>query len=104
MRFKQCFVRQVFRFYTGRDETPADDSVLRQMFSAMPGRVLWTPWHFGLAGIALVVAAGEEWSGWTERILRPVNWRYATAMLLMFACLEFFAVIDVSVPFIYFQF
>jgi hypothetical protein len=32
MRFKQCFVRQVFRFYTGRDETPADDSVLRQMF------------------------------------------------------------------------
>ena len=32
MRFKQCFVRQVFRFYTGRDETPADDPVLRQMF------------------------------------------------------------------------
>jgi len=32
MRFKQCFVRQMFRFYTGRDETPADDPVLRQMF------------------------------------------------------------------------
>ena len=32
MRFKQCFVRQVFRFYMGRDEVPADDPVLRQMF------------------------------------------------------------------------
>jgi hypothetical protein len=32
MRFKQCFVRQLFRFYTGRDETAADDPLLRQMF------------------------------------------------------------------------
>jgi len=32
LRFKQCFVRQMFRFYTGRDEGPADDPVLRQMF------------------------------------------------------------------------
>ena len=32
LRFKQCFVRQLFRFYTGRDETAADDPVLRQMF------------------------------------------------------------------------
>jgi hypothetical protein len=32
MRFKQCFVRQLFRFYTGRDETAADDPTLRQMF------------------------------------------------------------------------
>jgi hypothetical protein len=32
MRFKQCFVRQLFRFYTGRDEIAADDPVLRQMF------------------------------------------------------------------------
>jgi hypothetical protein len=31
-RFKQCFVRQLFRFYSGRDEVPADDAVLRQMF------------------------------------------------------------------------
>jgi hypothetical protein len=32
MRFKQCFVRQLFRFYMGRDELPADDPLLRQMF------------------------------------------------------------------------
>ncbi len=30
--FKQCFVRQLFRFYMGRNEEPADDTVLRQMF------------------------------------------------------------------------
>jgi hypothetical protein len=32
LRFKQCFVRQMFRFYTGRDETDADHPVLRDMF------------------------------------------------------------------------
>ena len=31
-KFKQCFVRQLFRFYMGRNEEPADDPVLRQMF------------------------------------------------------------------------
>jgi hypothetical protein len=31
-RFKQCFVRQVFRFYLGRQETAEDYPVLRQLF------------------------------------------------------------------------
>ena len=31
-QFQQCFARQVFRFYLGRDETPDDDPILRQMF------------------------------------------------------------------------
>jgi hypothetical protein len=31
-RFQQCFARQLFRFYTGREETAGDDPVLRQMF------------------------------------------------------------------------
>jgi hypothetical protein len=31
-RFEQCFARQLFRFYMGRDETPSDDPALRQMF------------------------------------------------------------------------
>jgi hypothetical protein len=30
--FKQCFVRQLFRFYTGRQEEPSDDPLLRRMF------------------------------------------------------------------------
>jgi hypothetical protein len=32
MRFQQCFSRQLFRFYMGRDEEPGDDPTLRQMF------------------------------------------------------------------------
>ena len=32
MMFKQCFVRQLFRFYMGRNEEPADDPLLRRMF------------------------------------------------------------------------
>jgi hypothetical protein len=31
-RFQQCFARQMFRFYMGRDEGPGDDPLLRQMF------------------------------------------------------------------------
>lgn len=31
-RFKQCFVRQLFRYYTGREEVAADAPVLRTMF------------------------------------------------------------------------
>lgn len=34
MMFKQCFIRQLFRFYVGRDETPSDDPVLKEMFIA----------------------------------------------------------------------
>jgi hypothetical protein len=32
LRFQQCFTRQLFRFYSGRDEAPADDPLLRQLF------------------------------------------------------------------------
>lgn len=31
-RFKQCFLRQMFRFYMGRREEAGDDPVLREMF------------------------------------------------------------------------
>jgi len=31
-RFQQCFARQLFRYYTGRDETAGDDPILRQLF------------------------------------------------------------------------
>ena len=30
--FKQCFARQMFRFYMGRNEEPSDDPLLRRMF------------------------------------------------------------------------
>ncbi|MBK7860769.1 MAG: DUF1588 domain-containing protein [Archangiaceae bacterium] len=31
-RFKQCFVKQLFRFYLGRDEQPGDAALMRDMF------------------------------------------------------------------------
>jgi hypothetical protein len=31
-RFQQCFARQLYRFYSGREETSGDDPLLRQMF------------------------------------------------------------------------
>lgn len=34
LMFKQCFVRQLFRYYMGRNEEPADDPELRRMFLA----------------------------------------------------------------------
>jgi hypothetical protein len=34
MAFKQCFVRQLFRYYMGRNEEPSDDPLLRGMFFA----------------------------------------------------------------------
>jgi hypothetical protein len=32
LRFQQCFARQLFRFYMGRQEAEGDDPLLRQMF------------------------------------------------------------------------
>jgi hypothetical protein len=32
LRFQQCFTRQLFRFYQGRDEVAGDDPLLRQLF------------------------------------------------------------------------
>lgn len=32
MMFKQCFIRQMFRFYMGRNETKDDDQLLKAMF------------------------------------------------------------------------
>ena len=32
LRFQQCFTRQLFRFYLGRDEVAGDDPLLRQLF------------------------------------------------------------------------
>lgn len=34
MMFKQCFIRQMFRFYVGRNEVASDDPLLKQMFLA----------------------------------------------------------------------
>jgi hypothetical protein len=37
LMFKQCFARQLFRFYVGREEAPGDDPTLRKMLFDLAG-------------------------------------------------------------------
>jgi D-alanyl-lipoteichoic acid acyltransferase DltB (MBOAT superfamily) len=78
--------------------------VLAQMFSRAQGGDLLTPWHVGLIVLALLLAVAEEKLDWFDRVARAPVLVYATALALMFLCLELFGVIDARIPFIYFQF
>jgi len=79
-------------------------AVLRQMFAGAPGHILLEPWHWGLAGVSLVVALGEEHSEWLERLTKAPVLAYASGLAVMFFFLEMFGAFDVAIPFIYFQF
>jgi alginate O-acetyltransferase complex protein AlgI len=83
---------------------PQSVQVLGQMFGSAGGRILLEPWHFGLAALALILAIGEEKWEWFERAIRAPVPIYAPALALMLFCLEIFGVLDVAIPFIYFQF
>ncbi len=87
-------------------DLPQSGRILAQMFNftGWRGKDLLQPWHFGLAGVALLLALLEEHWQWFEKLLQAPAWAYAGALTLMFFCLELFAVIDVQIPFIYFQF
>jgi D-alanyl-lipoteichoic acid acyltransferase DltB (MBOAT superfamily) len=85
-------------------DLPQSGHILAQMFAGTKGKILFEPWHFGLAGVALLLALLEEYWQWFERLLRAPAWAYAGALTMMFFCLELFAVTDVQIPFIYFQF
>jgi hypothetical protein len=61
-------------------------------------------WHLELIGIALVLAVVEEKFEGFERVLKAPMLAYASALALMFLCIEVFGVIDASIPFVYFQF
>ena len=54
--------------------------------------------------IALVLAIAEEKFEWFERLLKAPMLAYASALALIFLCIEIFGVIDASIPFVYFQF
>ena len=68
------------------------------------GHLLLAAWHFELILIALVLAVVEEKLDWFERVLKGPMLAYASALALMFFCIESFGVIDASIPFVYFQF
>jgi len=78
--------------------------VLAEMFGSTRGHSLLAPWHFELVLLALVLAVAEEKFDWFERLAKAPVLAYASALALMFFCIEVFGVIDASIPFIYFQF
>jgi len=78
--------------------------VIGQMFAGAPGRILLEPWHFGLAAGSLLLGLAEEHWSWFENLMLSPAWAQAAALSLMLVCLEIFGVVDVSIPFVYFQF
>jgi D-alanyl-lipoteichoic acid acyltransferase DltB (MBOAT superfamily) len=78
--------------------------VTQQMFSGAPGKVLFPPWLIGLLLCSLALAVLEEKWEWFNRLaVAPVR-VYACALAIFWFCLEMFAVTEVSIPFVYFQF
>jgi alginate O-acetyltransferase complex protein AlgI len=78
--------------------------VFRQMFSGSAGHVLFTPYQTGLIALWMGLEIWEEQRGWFERLVRAPSWALASALTVVFLCIEIFGVTDVSIPFIYFQF
>jgi len=85
-------------------DLPQSLQVLRAMFGGKPGHLLLANWHIELIVIALVLALAQEKLDWFERLLKAPMLAYASALALMFLCIEVFGVIDASIPFVYFQF
>jgi alginate O-acetyltransferase complex protein AlgI len=90
-------------FFRAADLTQSRQ-VLTQMFSKASAHGLLLPWHIGLIAVALVLAVTEEKLEWFDRVAKAPALVYASALALMFFCLELFGVIDARIPFIYFQF
>jgi alginate O-acetyltransferase complex protein AlgI len=78
--------------------------ILTQMFTGSRGHDLLMPWHVGLMTLALLMSLAEEKFEWFDRVTKAPVLVYASALALMFFCLELFGVIDAQIPFIYFQF
>jgi D-alanyl-lipoteichoic acid acyltransferase DltB (MBOAT superfamily) len=85
-------------------DLPQSMQVLGRMFHGPAGKLMLEPWHLGLAATSLLFALLEEQKDWFEGLSRAPVVAYASAMALMFLCIEIFGVIDTAIPFIYFQF
>jgi alginate O-acetyltransferase complex protein AlgI len=75
-------------------------ATLKLLFAGPLGKSLFEPWHWGLFAVAAIYALIEEWRD--KEDLSPVA--YALLLGLMLFVLEIFAVTDVEIPFVYFQF
>ena len=94
----------ISRVFFRSADLPESARVLGQMFGGRPGRWLLEPWHLYLVAVSLAVAILEERYQATDRLLKAPVWAYASALFVLFVCLEAFGVVDASIPFVYFQF
>jgi alginate O-acetyltransferase complex protein AlgI len=78
--------------------------VLGQMFSPALGSFLIPNWLMWLVCACGLLAALEEAWGWFDRVSRARVPAYACALTVLLLCLELFSVLDISIPFVYFQF
>lgn len=78
--------------------------VLEHLWHGPLGRVLMNPWQLGLIGVAFVVTVLEEWLGLEDRVVVANPLVYGIVIAALLLVLEVFAVTDVSIPFVYFQF
>jgi D-alanyl-lipoteichoic acid acyltransferase DltB (MBOAT superfamily) len=85
-------------------DLPESLHVLGQMIHGGPGKNLFEPWHWGLLGVALLLALVEEHLHGVEHLLKAPVWVYASAIALILFTVEIFGVIDRAIPFVYFQF
>jgi alginate O-acetyltransferase complex protein AlgI len=63
------------------------------------GQSLFTPWHWRLAALTLVIALVKEYTS-----VRMPEWLRAPAIVLALLAIEIFGVTDRHLPFVYFQF
>ncbi len=83
----------------------ADASVIFvQLWRGPLGVCLLEGWQLALAGLAVLIALVEERFKVEDRLVSGSWPAYAVAMAMMLFVLEVFAVVDVEIPFVYFQF
>jgi len=78
--------------------------VLEHLWRGPQGSLLLNPWQWGLAAGALIVALFEERYDLEELLVKSSSVAYGSAIAAMLLVLEVFAVTDVEIPFVYFQF
>ncbi len=78
--------------------------VIENLWHGPPGTCNWTNWHFGLLVLAAAIAILEERFQVEDRLIQGPALNYAAAIATMLVILEVFAVTDVAIPFVYFQF
>jgi alginate O-acetyltransferase complex protein AlgI len=78
--------------------------VLGQMFSASAGESLISPWQAALVALWMGLEIWEERKGWFEGLVQAPPWVLAGTLAVLLLTLELLGVVEVQIPFFYYQF